>query len=139
MSEQTSVLQLPSDRSFGLTFAVVFGILTGVAVWRGWMGGQLWWYFLAVSAVFLVASFAFAHVLRPLNVVWMKFGALLHKIVSPIMLGLIYFVVMTPVALFFKLKGRDELRRKYEPAARTYWIERQPPGPDGPSSFPRQF
>jgi Saxitoxin biosynthesis operon protein SxtJ len=132
-------IPLPSDRSFGLTFATVFGILAGLAFWRGWMGGELWWYFLGASAAFLLVSLAFPGILRPLNKVWMLFGAFLHKVVSPIMLGLIYFVVMTPVALFFKLKGRDELRRKYDPAAKSYWITRDPPGPDGPSSFPRQF
>ena len=132
-------IPLPSDRSFGLTFAAVFGILAGLGVWRGWMGGTLWWYFLAASLVFLLVSFLAPGILRPLNRVWMAFGAFLHKVVSPIMLGVIYFVVMTPVALFFKLKGRDELRRKYDPAAKSYWIAREPPGPDGPSSFPRQF
>ena len=130
---------LPSDRSFGLTFATVFGILAGLGLWRGWMAGELWLYFLAASVTFLIVSFAFPHILRPLNKVWMLFGAFLHKVVSPIMLGAIYFVVMTPVALFFKITGRDELRRKYDPSAKSYWIMREPPGPDGPSSFPRQF
>lgn len=139
MRKSESAVQLPSDRSFGLTFAVVFGILAGLAFWRGWMQGGLWPYFLTASAAFLLASLAFARVLRPLNAAWMAFGALLHRVVSPIMLGLIYFALMTPVALFFKLKGRDELRRKFEPAAKTYWIARTPPGPDGPGSFPRQF
>lgn len=130
---------LPSDRSFGLTFATVFGILAGVGLWRGWMAGELWLYFLAASVAFLIVSFAFPRILRPLNKVWMLFGAFLHKVVSPIMLGVIYFIVMTPVALFFKITGRDELRRKYDPSAKSYWIMREPPGPDGPSSFPRQF
>jgi membrane-bound metal-dependent hydrolase YbcI (DUF457 family) len=130
---------LPSDRSFGLTFAAVFGVLTGLAFWRGTLGGDLWKYFLGVALVFLIVALTIPGILRPFNKVWMAFGALLHKIVSPIMLGAIYFVVITPVALFFKVKGRDELRRKYDPAAKTYWITREPPGPDGPSSFPRQF
>jgi hypothetical protein len=132
-------IPLPSDRSFGLTFAGVFGVLTGLALWRGWLGGRIWGYYLAAALVFLVISLAFPGVLRPLNKVWAMFGALLHKIVNPIMLGMIYFLVITPVALFFKAKGRDELRRKYDPAAKTYWVFREPPGPDGPSSFPRQF
>lgn len=132
-------IPLPSNRSFGLTFAAVFGILTGLALWRGWFDGVIWKYFLVASLLFLIISLVVPDILRPLNKVWMLFGALLHKVVSPIMLGLIYFVVITPIALFFKIKGRDELRRKYDPAARTYWITREPPGPDGPSSFPRQF
>jgi hypothetical protein len=139
MTSRDNAIPLPTDRSFGLTFAVVFGILAAVAAWRGWMSGELWKYFLGIALVFLIISYTVPGILRPFNKVWMLFGAFLHKVVSPIMLGLIYFVVMTPVASFFKLIGRDELRRKYDPAAKTYWITREPPGPDGPSSFPRQF
>lgn len=138
-ADKNAPLQLPSDRSFGLTFATVFGILTVLALWRGWMAGELWKYFLGIALVFLIVSYTVPRILRRFNKLWMLFGALLHKVVSPIMLGLIYFVVMTPVAMFFKLKGRDELRRKYDSAAKSYWITREPPGPDGPTSFPRQF
>jgi Saxitoxin biosynthesis operon protein SxtJ len=129
----------PSDRSFGLTFTAVFGILAGLAFWRDWMRGDLWLFFLATSAAFLLFSLTLPRILRPFNKAWMLFGAVMHKVVSPIMLGLIYFGVMSPVSLFFKLTGRDELRRKFNPVASTYWIPREPPGPDGPSSFPRQF
>ena len=139
MGDRKSAVELPSNRSLGLTFATVFGVLAGIAFWRGWMSRELWLYFLAACIVFLIVSFAFARILRPLNVAWMAFGALLHRVVSPIMLGLIYFGIMSPVALFFKVKGRDELRRRYDPTAPTYWISRSPPGPDGPGSFPRQF
>lgn len=130
---------LPSDRSFGLTFAAVFGIVTGLALWRGWLENDLWKYTLGIALALLLVSLTVPGILSPFNRIWMAFGALLHKVVSPVILGLIYFVVISPVALFFKLTGRDELRRKYDSGAKTYWIKREPPGPDGPSSFPRQF
>ncbi len=127
---------LPSDRSFGILFTVVFALIAG---WMAWRGKTLWPWFAGASAAFLLVSFTFPKALRPLNIVWMKLGLLLGAIVSPIVLGIIYFLVITPVALFFKMTKRDVLNRKYEPSLASYWIDRDPPGPDGPSSFPRQF
>jgi hypothetical protein len=77
-------------------------------------------------------------VLHPLNVAWMRLAALLNRVVSPIVMGVMYFGVLTPVAAAMRLRGRDALHRKFEPGLASYWIERDPPGPDG-SSFPRQF
>jgi hypothetical protein len=117
-------------------FTVVFGLLAG---WSAWRGGSWWPWFAGIAGAFLVVSLVIPRILRPLNWLWMRFGLLLGMIVSPIVMGIIYFVVITPVALFFRIKGRDALSRKYDPALRSYWIHRDPPGPDGPSSFPRQF
>jgi predicted membrane metal-binding protein len=131
-----AALQLPSDKSFGITFTVVFALIAG---WLGWRGGAYWQAFAALAALFLAVSLAVPRILRPLNALWMRFGALLNRIVSPIVLGAIYFVVITPVALLFRVIGRDELHRSFDRAVPTYWVTRNPPGPDGPSSFPRQF
>jgi len=131
-----SEIELPSNRSFGLTFTVVLGLVAG---WFAWKGSSHWTWLAGGSAAFFVSAMAFPSILRPLNIVWMKFGALLNRIVSPIMLGAIYFIVISPVAIFFKITGRDELKRKFDKSLSTYWISRSPPGPDGPSSFPRQF
>jgi hypothetical protein len=128
--------KLPTDRSFGLLFTVVFALLAG---WSAWRGGHLWPWWAGASGLFLVVSLIVPRILRPLNVAWMWLGLLLSMIVSPIVMGLIYFIVVTPMALFFKLTGRDALMRKYQPALGSYWIKRDPPGPDGPSSFPNQF
>lgn len=127
--------KLPSDRSFGFTFAVVFALLGG---WLYWRGNQYGLPAFLVSAAFAFLSLTIPRLLHPLNVVWMKFGLLLNKIVSPIVLGAIFFIVITPVGLFFRVTGRDALRRAFEKSASTYWIERTPPGPNS-SSFPRQF
>jgi hypothetical protein len=94
---------------------------------------------LGVATAFAVLALLFARILHPLNVAWMWFGGILHRIVSPLMLGLIYFGVFTPVALFFRLRGRDVLNRKFEPSQPSYWLDRTPPGPDAERSFPRQF
>lgn len=128
--------QLPSDRSFGLLFTTVFAV---VAAWTGWKGNALWTYFAIASGIFLLLSLTRPQTLHALNVLWMRFGALLNKVVSPIVLGVIYFGLVTPIALLFKVRGRDALHRKFDRELASYWVKRDPPGPDGPSSFPRQF
>jgi hypothetical protein len=126
---------LPSDRSFGLLFVVIFA---AVALWGLWRAASWAWWPAAAALLTLAASLARPHWLRPLNRKWMQLAELLHRIVSPLVLGLIYFALFTPVAYAMRLGGRDALQRRFDPAARTYWIERSPPGPD-PKSLPEQF
>ncbi len=76
--------------------------------------------------------------LAPLNRAWMRFGELLHRIVSPIVLGVIFYGVFTPVGLVMRMARRDAMKRRFEPGAPTYWIERRPPGP-ADDSFQDQF
>jgi len=128
-------VKLPSDRSFGFTFAVVFLLAGG---WLWWKSSHVNLTLLGVSAGFAVVASVFPRVLHPLNVVWMHFGALLNKIVSPIIMGAIYFIVFTPVALVFRLTKRDVLKRAFDTKLGSYWVDRTPPGPDG-DSLPRQF
>ena len=73
-----------------------------------------------------------------LNQWWTKFGALLHQIVSPIALGILFFLVITPIALLMRILGKDSLRMRLDPEAKTYWIKRDPPGPDA-DSLKNQF
>jgi len=110
---------MPSDRKFGWTFAALFFLVGAFA--HPWM--------MAVGAVLAVVTLARAHWLAPLKVAWMRFGELLNKIVSPVVMGVIFFVVFAPVALFMRLTGRDALARRYEPALPSYWKRRDPPGP----------
>jgi predicted membrane metal-binding protein len=128
-------LKLPSDRSFGFTFAVVFALVGG---WLFWKGSRFGVWFLGASTLFALVAVVVPRVLHGLNIVWMRFGWLLNQIVSPIVMGVIFFGIFAPVGLFLRLKGRDSLRRKYEPGAKSYWIARDPPGPDG-KTLPRQF
>jgi hypothetical protein len=128
-------LKLPTDRSFGFTFAVVFALLGGWLLWKASPWGI---YALGASAAFAVLAVVVPKILHPLNVVWMRFAALLNMVVTPIVMGVIYFGIFTPVALVFRIKGRDALRRSFERDGATYWIDRTPPGPDG-QTLPRQF
>lgn len=126
---------LPSDRSFGLTFAVVFALLGGWALWKS---SPYALGILGAATAFLVVALLLPRVLHPLNVAWMRLGALLNRVVSPIVMGVIFFGLLTPVALFLRLRGRDVLQRRFDRDGASYWLARDPPGPDG-SSFPRQF
>ena len=128
-------VKLPSDKSFGFTFAVVFLLVGG---WLWWKASRWGLPLLAVSAAFALVATLVPRVLHPLNIAWMYLGALLNMIVSPVIMGVIYFVVFTPVSLFFRLTRRDALRRGFDAVLPSYWLERQPPGPDG-STLPRQF
>lgn len=127
---------LPSDRSFGLTFAAIFAI---VAAWLLYRGSSNWWPWISLSISFGAGALLFSRLLHPLNVAWMWFGGLLNRIVSPIVLGIIFFGMFMPVALLFRLRGRDVLNRKFDSSKPSYWLHRTPPGPDAERSFPRQF
>jgi hypothetical protein len=133
--QKSGKIALPSDRSFGLLFTVV-GALVGA--WMLWRGNRFANVAFGIAALFLVAALAFPRILRPLNSAWMHLGLLLNRVVSPIVMGVIYFGLFTPIATAMRLRGRDVLQRRFDPARESYWIDRNPPGPDG-SSFPRQF
>lgn len=132
----TAMPPLPTDRSFGLTFATVFVLL---AAWMAYKGSGHWIVSLFASGGFAVTAMVFPKALHLLNVAWMWFGGLLNRIVSPVVLGIIFFLVFTPVALLFKIRGRDLLNRTFESSLPSYWLHRKPPGPDAKRSFPRQF
>jgi hypothetical protein len=126
---------LPSNRSFGTLFVVVFGLLGAYSWWRG--GAVYPWAFGLSGLTFLV-TLAKPDWLAPANRAWMKLAELLNRVVSPIVLGVIFFGIFTPTAWAMRLAGRDAMKRDFEPAARTYWVEREPPGPD-PAGLPNQF
>ena len=132
----TSDPKLPSERRFGALFTLVFA---AIGAWGHYKGGSAaasnaW--FVAAAVVALV-TLAAPRLLAPCNLAWFKLGLLMGKVVSPIVLGIIFFVLLTPVAVIGRLFGRDELRLKRK-AVQSYWIERVPPGPDG-DSFKNQF
>jgi hypothetical protein len=120
----------PSDRKFGLLFFVVFGLLAAFSWWRGSVAFRYW---LALSAAFLLVALVVPRALRPLNRAWMAFAVLLHHVTSPIILGVVFFVLFTPVALVMRLAKRDLMRRRFDRDAKSYWIPRLPPGPPGES------
>lgn len=124
-----------SDRFFGLTFFVVFLL---IALWPLLHHGPVRLPFLGLALAFLGIALLAPAWLGPLNRLWLKFGALLHAITSPLILGIMFFVVMLPIGLVMRLLGKDLLRLRFDRAASSYWIRREPPGPDK-SSLNRQF
>ena len=127
---------LPSNRSFGLLFTVVFFI---IAAYTGFGDYSAQWVkiWLIASGIFLTFALLFPVVLTPLNKMWFALGLLLGKVVSPVVLGILFFIVITPVAIGMRLFGRDALLMKKR-AVSSYWIDRDPPGPK-PESFKDQF
>jgi hypothetical protein len=99
----------------------------GVRVWA-----------LGPAGVFALLALAVPRVLAPANRAWMKFGLLLHAVVSPIALSILFFGVVTPTGLLLRLMGKDLLRLRTDTSAKSYWIERIPPGPDA-DSLKNQF
>ncbi len=125
----------PSNRSFGTIFIVLFGVLGCWSVLRG--GDAYPWFFggfILMTTLTLLAP----SLLTPLNRAWMKLGEAMHHIVSPIVLGVLYFGVFSPIGLVMRLFGRDALRRKFQPQLRTYWIAREQGNSDS-DSLKNQF
>ena len=122
-----------SDRAFGLVFAVVFAV---VGLWPLLHAAppRLWPF--APAALALGFALFAPRRLAPLNRAWTRFGHLLARLTNPLVLGLLFFLVVTPMGLAMRALGKDPLRRRLEPEAASYWIRRPLPAP-GPMS--RQF
>jgi Saxitoxin biosynthesis operon protein SxtJ len=124
-----------TERNFGIVFAVVFAFV-GLA--RLYRGGDVRWWAIAIGAAFLICAFVAPRLLRPLNHLWFKFGLLLHHVVNPIVMGALYFGAIVPMGLLVRALGKDLLRRKFDKAAASYWIPRDPPAPP-PGGMTKQF
>jgi len=115
-----------TDRSFGIMFAVIFALLALVFRLRGAPETQQWVIGLFSAAMFLIA-FMNPAILAPFNRWWMKFSLLLARIVSPIVLGILFFILISPLATVLRLFGRDELKLKNKGKA-THWHDRNSSG-----------
>jgi hypothetical protein len=124
-----------SDRAFGFVFASVCATIGGINFWRG---HHAWPWWLSAATVFVVLALAYPRALNPLNRLWTKFGLLLHLVVQPVVMGLLFFGTIVPMGFLIRVMGKDLLRLRLDPSARSYWIERNPPGPS-PDSFKNQF
>jgi hypothetical protein len=131
-----SASSLPSERKFGVLFAVIFTLLAAYAVYSGWRP-VLTMASIVAALAFGITAFVAPQILAPLNRLWFELGILLGKIVSPIVLGIIFFGLITPVGIITRLCGRDELRLRRR-VTTTYWVERAPAGPE-PESFKNQY
>jgi saxitoxin biosynthesis operon SxtJ-like protein len=124
-----------SERNFGLVFTAAFAVI-GLLPLLGGRAPRLWP--LAVAAAFLAVTLVRPAMLAPLNRLWFRFGLLLNRVVNPIVMALLFFVTVTPIALVMRALGKDPLRLKSAPGQSSYWIVRDPVGPRS-GSFKDQF
>ena len=136
MSEAKShfEIQRGSERSFGVVFTVVFLL---IAVVPFVTSGKTHYWALIIAAAFGVVTVVAPRILKPLNILWFKFGMLLGAIIAPLVMIIVFFVVVTPIGLLMRLFGKDPLRLK-RAATDTYWIKRET-NPENPSSMKNQF
>ncbi|MDC0455568.1 SxtJ family membrane protein [Candidatus Pelagibacter sp.] len=119
----TNDIKISSNRSFGIVFFVVFLF---VALYPLTYNGEISIWSLLISLIFLVLGLLNSKILSPLNKIWFKFGIFLGKIVSPIVMGIIFFLVVTPIGLIMRLLRKDVLNLKYN-KNKSYWIEKNGP------------
>ena len=124
-----------SDRGFGVVFAAVFLI---IALWPLIYGQSLRWWSVIVAVLFALVAWLRPRLLSLPNKAWTRLGILLGRIVSPIALGIVFFLVVTPIGALMRLAGKDPLRLKFDRSSESYWIRRDPPGPK-PDSLTSQF
>jgi hypothetical protein len=116
-------VKIGSNRSFGIVFCIVFLIIAlyplinneGIRIWS-----------IIISLVFLILGLIDSKILSPLNKLWFKFGILLGKIISPLVMGIIFFLVVTPIGILMKILKKDLLNLNYN-NNKTYWIEKNEP------------
>ena len=126
---------LPSNKKFGLFFSAIFFSIGGFAFFREQLIVAI--ALVATAVILLIISLVAADYLARLNILWFKLGMLLSRIISPIVLGAIFFLLITPIAILTRIFGRDILHLKKQPG-NSYWIKREPRGPL-PESFKKQF
>lgn len=133
--EATEATRRASDRSFGLVFLFAF---LAIAAFLWWHGSRWAVYFAAAGLAFGALALLAPRTLAPLNWLWTQFGLLLHRLISPIVITALFFLVITPVGLLMRLCGQRPLNLKFDASANSYWISRNPPGP-GAGTLRRQY
>ena len=111
---------LPTNRNFGIVFTIVFLI---ISFWPLLKNGEIRYWSLIISFIFFVLALINSKILTPLNKAWMKFGLILGKIVSPLVMGVIFFFVVTPTGIIMRLFGKDLLNLKKN-NKNTYWLKK---------------
>lgn len=124
-----------SDRSFGLLFALVLAIL---ALYPLRHGTPVRWWSFGLSLLMLVTAVSKPSLLHPLNHWWARFALILRRVGNLLITGILFYLVITPTGLLFRLLRKDLLLLGFDPGAESYWIPRDPSGPD-PKSMSRQF
>ena len=111
-----------SNKSFGILFFVVF---LGLGLWPLTNDNNPNIYLIIISIIFLILGLLNSKLLSPLNSFWIKFGELLGKIIAPVIMAIIYFLILTPISLMVRLFGKDLLGVKFSKQLKTYWIKRK--------------
>ncbi len=126
-----SKIKINSNRSFGIVFFVVFFL---ISVYPLLKDGSIYYWSLIISLVFLILGLLNSKILSPLNVIWFKFGILIGKIISPIIMGIIFFLIVSPISILLKIFRKDVLQLKYH-NKKTYWVDKN----DVKSNMKNQF
>lgn len=124
-----------SDRAFGLTLAVACLLLGTIRLILG-HSYAAWW--LGAGLLLLGLALFWRAPLKPLNRLWLRLGLVLYRVVNPIVMLLLFVTTIIPIGAMLRLSGKDPLRLRRDPATPSYWLPRQPPGPD-PKSMINQF
>ena len=111
-----------SNKSFGILFFIVF---LGFGLWPITYEDTPNIYLLIISIIFLILGLINSKLLSPLNSIWIKFGELLGKIIAPIVMAIVFFIILTPISLIVRLFGKDLLGLKFTKKIKTYWIKRK--------------
>ena len=117
-------IKISSNRNFGLVFFIIFLI---VSLWPLTYEGPIRIWTVIISLVFLILGLMNSKLLTPLNKLWFKFGMILGAIISPIVMGIVFFLVVTPTGFILRIMGKDLLNKKYDKEKETYWIKRNAP------------
>jgi hypothetical protein len=125
----------PLNRRFGLTIGAASYIIGGI---RALLGHSHWEWWLGAGLVVALLAIFWPAALAPFNRLWLKLGLMLHKIVNPVVMTVLFASTIVPVGALMRLCGKDPLRLRWEPDAASYWIEREPPGP-APETMKNQF
>jgi len=120
--QKDSKIKINSNRSFGIVFFFIFLI---ISLWPLLNGNELRLWSIIASMMFLILGLINSNFLTPLNKMWFKFGKLLGSIVAPIVMGIIFFLVITPTGIIMKILGKDLLKKKYNSKIKSYWINRE--------------
>ena len=125
-------IEKSTNRSFGLVFFIVFLI---IGLWPLANGSSARFWSLIIALIFLFLGILNSKILTPLNVLWSKFGELLGIVIAPIVMGIIFFLVVTPTGLIMRMFGKDLLRNKFQINNESYWIKKE----KNKSSMKKQF
>ena len=128
-------VKMGSNRSFGVVFIIVFG---AIGIWAPPDLAFLKLSSFGIAILLVLATVCYPHVLTPFNRIWFKFGLILNRLLNPILMMILYYFTVTPIALLMRFFGSRPLDLEFDNTAESYWINRKPKGPS-PETMKNQF